>query len=113
MLLDPRELVGNENFQSKFIRIGNDVYITEPDDLKTLHVDLAKSHNIEERIEFLKNNNPNEVDGGLIFIQSTMIRIGSASSSLGVPLTNEARAITLEKLKKRIPKYSVRELMEN
>lgn len=105
-------MAGNETFESKFIRVGSDFYITDYNDLKTLHIDLAKKHKIDERIEYLKNNNSGEVDGGMIFVNGTVIRIGSASSSLGIPLTNHARAITLEKLKKRIPRYSIGDLVE-
>lgn len=112
MLFDLTSLIGNENFESKFIRIGNDIYITEQNDLKTLHIELAKQHKIDERVEFLKNNNPDEVDGGIIFLSGTVLRIGSVSTSLGIPLTNQAREITLEKLKKRIPRYSIRDLVE-
>ena len=112
MILEPANLIGEEKFESKFVRIGNDIYITDPDDLQTLHIQLAEKHNILERVNFLKSNNRDEVDGGIIFFSPGVIRIGSASTSLSIPLTNKAREITLVKLKKRMPKYSIREVSE-
>lgn len=112
MLLDPTTLIGNEIFQSNFIRIGNDVYITDPDDLSTTHKELAIKHAILERVEFLKSNNPTEVDGGMLFMNGTILRLGAEAVTLDVPLTKQSRTTTVEKLKKRIPKYSIREVAE-
>ncbi len=112
MLLDPNNLIGDESFESKFVRVGNDLYITDPNDLTTLHIQLAEKHKILERIYFMKENNQDEIDGGIIFFTPGVIRIGSASTSLSIPLTKKARFITLDKLKKRMQRYSIRELTE-
>ncbi len=112
MLLDPNSLIGDESFESKFIRVGNDVYLTDPNDLRTMHVELAVKHKVLERVDYLKSNNPDEIDGGIIFFTPGVVRVGSASTSLSVPLTNRARMITLDKLKKRMQRYSVREVAE-
>jgi len=110
MLLDLSTFMGTEQFQSKFIRVGNDVFITNPDDLTTLHIQLAELHKVLDRIYDSKTGNKDEVDGGEIFVDRKVIRIGSHSTSLGLPLTQKARDITVQKLKKRNPKFSIRDL---
>jgi hypothetical protein len=79
MLLDLSTFTGNEQFHSKFIRVGNEVYITNPDDLTTLHAQLAEMHKVLERIYDWKTGNKDEVDGGEIFVQGKVIRIGAHS----------------------------------
>lgn len=110
MLLDLSLFTGTEQFHSKFIRVGNEVYITNPDDLTTLHVQLAEMHKVLDRILDWKSGNKDEVDGGEIFVQGKVIRIGAQSTSLGLPLTQNARDITVRKLKKKNPKFSIRDL---
>jgi hypothetical protein len=39
-----------------------------------------------------------------------VIRIGAHSEGLGLPLTQKARDITVRKLKKKNPKFSIRDL---
>lgn len=110
MVLSEMYLTGIEHFESKFIRVGNDVYITDPDDIATLHYQLAEKHKISERIEQLKEQQKDEVDGGLIFISGRIIRIGAASDSLGIPVTERARRVTLQKLIKQMPDFNIQEV---
>jgi hypothetical protein len=110
MLLDLSLFTGTEQFHSKFIRVGNEVYITNPDDLTTLHAQLAEMHKVLDRIYDWKTGNKDEVDGGEIFVQGMVIRIGAHSEGLGLPLTQKARDITVRKLKKKNPKFSIRDL---
>lgn len=110
MLLDLSVFTGSEHFQSKFIRIGNEVYITSPNDLTTLHSQLAEQHKVLDRIYDWKTGNKNEVDGGEVFVEGKVIRFGSHSSGLGLPLTQKARDITVQRLKKRNPSFSIRDL---
>jgi hypothetical protein len=110
MLLDLSTFTGTEQFQSKFIRVGNEVYITSPNDLMTLHIQLAEMHKVLDRIYDWKSGNKDEVDGGEIFVDGMVIRIGSHSTSLGLPLTQKARDITVRKLKRKNPKFSIRDL---
>jgi hypothetical protein len=111
MLLDSHYLKTHINFESKFVRVGNEVYITEPNDLKTLHRELAERDKVYERIEFFKAQDKDMIDGGLIFVGSKTIQIGSASSSLSIPETNKARRETVKKIKDMYPEFSVKELV--
>ncbi len=113
MLLDLSVFTGGEQFQSKFIRVGNEIYITQPNDLTTLHIQLAEMHKVLDRIYDWKTGNKNEVDGGEIFVEGKVIRFGYHSTSLGLPLTQKARDITVQRLKKRNPSFSIRDLSAN
>ncbi len=110
MVLSDMYLTGIEHFESKFIRVGNEVYITDPDDVTTPHYKLAEKHKISERIEQLKEQQKDEVDGGLIFITGRIIRIGAASETLEIPLSERARKITIQKLVKQMPDFNIQEV---
>ena len=110
MLLDLSTFTGNEQFQVKFIRVANEVYITKPDDLTTLHIQLAEEHKVLDRIYDWKSGNQNEIDGGEMFVSGKVIRIGSHSTSLGLPLTQKARDITVQRMKRKNPSFSIRDL---
>ncbi len=112
MLFDPAGLLGNENFQSKFVRVGNEIHVTEPDDLSTIHMDMAEKDKILQRALDLKQQNPDDVDGGIIFVSGRTIQVGSASTSLSVPITQRARDLTIQKLKRRRPDYNIKEVSE-
>jgi len=111
MLLDSHYLKTHTNFEAKFLRVGNEVYITEANDLKTLHIELAELEKVDERIEFFKVQSKDMVDGGLVFVMGRSIQIGSASSSLSIPLTVKARKETVKKIKDMYPEFSVKELV--
>lgn len=111
MQLNSHHLKENTSFQSKFLRVGNEVYVTEANDLKTFHIQLARRDKVLERIEHLKRESKDEVDGGIIFVLGKLIQIGSHSTSLSVPLTTRARKITLQKLKYSFPEFNVKELL--
>lgn len=111
MLLDSHYLKTHINFEAKFIRVGNEVYITEPNDLKTLHVELAEKDKVLERIEFFKEQDVDRIDGGIIFVGGRTIQIGSASSSLSIPQSVKARRETVKKIKDMYPEFSVKELV--
>lgn len=112
MRLDLKNFIGNEQFDSKFVRLGNEIYVTSPNDLTTFHYQLAEEHKIKDKILNLKEQNPDEVDGGIIHVSGKIIRFSSASSSLGIPLTKKARALTIQKLEDRFPTYSIKELID-
>ena len=110
MLFDPPNLFGFESFQSKFVRVGNEIHVTEHDDLSTLHKDLAEKDKILQRVTDLKQQNPEDVDGGILFISGRTIQVGSASSSLSIPTIQKARDLTIQKLKKKRPDYNIKKI---
>ena len=111
MLLDSHYLKDHKNFEAKFIRIGNEVYLTAPGDLETLHKELAEKEKVLERIEFFRKQDKDMVDGGLLFINGRTIQLGSASSSLSIPETVKARRETVKKIKDLYPECLVTELV--
>jgi len=112
MLLTARDLTGSVKFDSKFVRVGNEVYITEANDIRTIHRELAEKHKILDRVYDLKEQNPDNVDGGYIFVSGRLIKIAASSTSLSLPLTDEARKNTIKILKRSFPDFSIKELAE-
>lgn len=110
MLLDTRVLTGKDSFNAKFIRVGNEIYIIGSQDKLTYHIELAEKHKVLERLNYLKSQNPESVDGGMMFVSGPVIRIGSASTTLSVPMVDEARKITVKKLKREYPSFSIKEV---
>ncbi len=111
MLLDSRYLTEHKHFEAKFIRVGNEVYITEPNDLKTLHIELAEKEKVLERINYFKLQDADMVDGGIVFVGGRSVQIGSASSSLSIPMSVKARRETVKKIKDLYPEFMVKELV--
>ncbi len=111
MLLDTRYLKEHTNFESKFLRVGNEVYITLPNDVKTFHSQLAETEKVSDRIEFFRKNDHNSIDGGRIFVYGRTIQVGSASTTLSLPLTSKARRETVKKIKDLYPEFLVQELV--
>jgi hypothetical protein len=111
MLIDTRYFKEHTNFESKFLRVGNEIYITQPNDVKTFHVDLAKIEKVLDRIEFFRRDDQDSIDGGRIFVYGRTIQIGSASSTLSLPLTQKARRETVKKIKDLYPEFLVQELV--
>lgn len=110
MLLDIKDLNGTEYFTVKFIRTGNEIYITNPDKDSISHLELAEKDKILDWINRLKSDKKDEVDAGMFFISGKTIQMGSASDQLSIPETDRARKVTLRKLKLQLPDYSIIEL---
>src|SRR3954470_22553288 len=99
MLLDTRYFKEHTNFESKFLRVGNEVYLTAPNDVKTFHFELAEKEKVADRIEFFRKNDKDAIDGGRIFVYGRTVQVGSASTTLSLPLTPKARKETVKKIK--------------
>ena len=113
MLLDLKSLPELGNISTKFIRIGDEIYIIgEEEEGLVFHRELAQKHKVLEKVEDLRTVRPDDLDGGMIYIQGKIVRIGSSSDSLGIPLTTKARRRTIDKLQDRHPSFSVKELVE-
>lgn len=112
MILSTRILSGKDEFQAKFIRVGNEVYFIGPHDEVSFHIELAKKEKILERIDELKVQNPELLDGGMLYINGRVIRIGGVSTTLSLPINEKGRKNTIAVLKKQFPSYSVKELGE-
>ena len=97
---------------SKFVRAGEKVYVTKPNDQKTFHSELAESDGIAETIRRLRIEDPVNVDGGYITVDNVdkYIIIDRISPSLDLPISKtaeEARRLTGESVRILAPEYSV------
>ena len=113
MLFADLYFIGDEEFESIFIRLGQDVYITEPGDITTPHSVLAEQSKILEKIEQMREGKIDEVDAGLIFISGKTIKIASVSEDLNLPEVVSARKLTIERMRYKYNDFQVRELIEN
>lgn len=111
MILDRNTFLIYEAFQALFIRIGNDVYISEPGETSITHKTFAKKEKILEKIEITRLQSEDEVDGGMIFVNSKLIKLASEASSLDIPLTKRAREITLQRLRYQNPSFNISKLV--
>lgn len=112
MHLDARVLTGEDNFQTKFLRVGNEIFIIGPDEKLSFHIELAKKEKIYARIEDLRTQNPDMLDGGKIYISGRVVRIGDVSTTLSLPLTEKGRKETIQVLKRKYPSFSIKEITE-
>lgn len=112
MILDSKFLSGFEKLNTKFVRVGNDIFIMGPEEDLGFHVDLARREKVLERLEHLKEQDKDNVDGGMIYISGRIVRVGSASTSLGIPLTDKARKLTIKRLQMKYPSLSIKELSD-
>lgn len=112
MIFDPKGFIFTDNFEANFIRLANDFYISEPGQEGVTHEQIVEMDKLGEKIEKMRLVNPLQIDAGLIFMDGRMIRIGSESAVLDLPVTKSAREETLKRLKSKNPSFSVKELSE-
>ncbi len=79
------------DFCSKFIRVGDVMVVTLPDDISTLHDSLAEEEGVLEDVRRKKLEEPSEVDAGQFSVFRGEIRVYGESSKLGLPLCEDAR----------------------
>ena len=99
------------SYVSKFVRAGERVFVTQPDDLETCHLSLAKEDGVYEEIVALRETNPQAVDGGHVFVEEGgMIFITGGSTSLHIPVRDvfrQARTKTREVFQRQNPDHTV------
>jgi hypothetical protein len=113
MLFKDLYFIGDENFEAKFIRINNDFYIGEPGDLITGYYEMAEKEKIVDKIRLAEEANKEEVDGGLIFVIGRVIRIGSQAEELDLPKNDQARKLTIRRMKQIHPEFMIKEVSDD
>lgn len=113
MLFSDLYFMGDEEFEVNFIRLGSDVYITEPGDVTTPHSILAEQSKITEKIEQMREGKVDEIDAGLMFVSGKSIRIASLSENLNLPEVSSARKLTIERMSRKFNDFQIKELIEN
>ncbi len=81
------------HFTSKFVRIGETIITTEPDDIKTRHNDLARAEGILDRLtsETERKGKDADADAGQYTVFGKRILISAVSHNLDLPLSSQAR----------------------
>jgi hypothetical protein len=106
----PNATAGSVYF-SRFLRVRGTIFVTEPDDTATHHVQLAEEHGIHEEIEILKRTNPDEVDGGMIMVcnmrEREQIAVMDYSGKYEIPVSDRAREISGERFTVTCLNYEV------
>lgn len=79
------------SYNSKFIRAGSDIFVTEPGNTETSHINLAGQDGIIKRVAELIITNPVDVDAGFITVTNEgfgapRVSIGVDSMGLGIPV---------------------------
>lgn len=100
---------GTSFYMSKFIRVGDKLFVTQPDDLSTPHDIFAIREGIFEIVTKLREENPSAVDGGYFDVSPKVqeIHIIDESSRLRIPISEAARAITIVEFTKQSSGYEV------
>ncbi len=111
MELDPKAKDGNM-FVSKFIRVGDRIFTTEPDDRNTRHDDLAQEQGVLDQIAQLKGQESADIDAGQVMFtppNKLIFRLDSTHLNLPVKgLEDQARQGTVQTAKKLFPSFEVR-----
>lgn len=96
------------SYFSKFVRVGEVIAVTDPEDRTTSHESLAKKEGLLETVKKLIKENPDEVDGGFVDFdnsssQKPYIVLDGTSSTLRVPRNENARRKTIEVFSAKTP----------
>lgn len=97
-------------YRGKFVRVEDQIFVTENGDYKTPHLRLAEQHEILDSILHLKIATPNEVDGGFLQILGESILASNNSDTLRIPVrdvASQARVRTVEEIARLSPGYRV------
>jgi hypothetical protein len=90
---------GIKYYICKFIRVGGDIFVTEPNDIDTQHLDLAEADGVRTKILGSMYSNPDNFDAGQLAFRNSSgrgrIRVGMYSMGFDLPLRDSlARVIT-------------------
>lgn len=101
------------DYRSKFIRLGERVYVTDPNETTTLHSELAQRDGIMDEINELVKTDAKSLDFGFLsakgFGRGKEIVISGSTISIEVSRSTreEAREITGEIIEKMCPDFKV------
>lgn len=104
---------GEVDHRSKFIRIGERIFVTEPNETRILHSELADQENVLEEINGLLKTDAESLDFGFIttraYSQFREILISGSTISIEVSRESreEARKITGDIIEKMCPDFKV------
>jgi hypothetical protein len=98
-------------YRSKFLRVGEEIHVSKPDDLIKAHGDLADEDDIVVDLFEAYFADPSTVDGGFIKVTTTepekAIEVFGSTDLLSMSKGTEARAKTGEVFKQLTPDYEV------
>lgn len=95
-------------FMVKLLRVDSKLVTGAPNDQSTQFPDLAKSEGIFETLRRRVIEDPDAGDAAVLYVfPNQKINVTQESSSLGLPLTQRAREITIEQVRQLSPDYDV------
>ena len=104
-------------YQSKFVRVGENIYTTPPGNKEIEHIALARQDGITEEIAAQRLSDPKLVDAGIVTVVRDLpkfggwqIMISGSSVRLALPLIEEARDISVTVFEAKSPGFSVKKV---
>ncbi len=95
-----------QDYGTNFIRVRKKLYVHSRH-LLLEHKDLAQLEDILEGVSRLREKQNNEVDAGRFRFSGKDLFVDGYSSSLELPLSREAREITLRQVRLQTPGYAI------
>ncbi|MCL5438374.1 MAG: hypothetical protein M1268_00110 [Patescibacteria group bacterium] len=103
--MSPEYIPPEDDVRIKFVRIGENVIVT---DIGSPHEGLVIKDGLwETLIELRKKGDFEQLDAGFLASFGRRILIGGGSQSLGLPVAEEARKISVEVIKAKSPDHEV------
>jgi hypothetical protein len=101
----------NPFYRSKFVRTGETIVVTNPNDIFTRHDALASQEGLTETVHESREANPDEVDAGILAVSADQnkILVTGDSSMLSLPVSKNARARSIEVFKAQSEGWNVTE----
>ncbi len=100
-------------YQGKFVRVGEQVAIAPDKDFKMTHRDIAEKDRLLSGLHALVTESPAEADAGLLYVSRGFgerpgtIRVLHHSTTLGLPVVDEARTRSGVVFEQLSPGYEV------
>jgi hypothetical protein len=84
-------------FELKFIRLESSIWISSTRSPLLRHSELAGTEKIEDKVRRMRRLQPSQVDGGIFRSLGYEIIVGGDASTLLIPVSKEARDITIRR----------------
>jgi len=98
-------------YQCKFLRVGDDLFVTEPDNLDTRHDALAMQDGVSDQVKAFQRSEPDSLDAGVLKVSTAYgehkLSICGESSRLCVYETPVVRQKTMEVFETQSPGFTI------
>lgn len=101
----------NMYYDAKFIRLGDRLFTTRPNDLDTPHAALAFSDGVLDEMNSTITSDPDTVDAGFYHVctlqKKNDITVAGNSMGFDLPKTSKARELTITVFQEQSPRCNV------